>query len=148
MAPWLEISEVYDTIVNVIVHVEDYTYFRVFCRRKDNTGIAQEQPVGYQYSDFGTYFEDLDPETEYVLNIIYGTNENNCTNYAYSSDNLPSFVTASSSGGDTPDNPSVNEGLVWIEGNWYRPYICHGGSWVPAITRICYGNTWNNTGMV
>lgn len=89
--PYLEIHEVFTSMVTVRVHVEGYTYFRLFCRPA-NISTAEEI-AAFRAKDFYATFEGLTPGTKYVLNLMYGYDEDDCTNYAYSSSNLPSFTT-------------------------------------------------------
>ena len=89
--PYLEIYKVFADQVCVRVHVEGYTYFRVFCRPRDTNDATEFK--GQRASDFYVWFEDLMPGVTYVLNLMYGYTADDCTNYAYSSNNLPTFTT-------------------------------------------------------
>lgn len=214
-----------------IVDPGQYSVFKIYCRKLSDQN-AEMKLVYYDPNNPYVAFENLEPNTTYVYNMQYGTTEDNCTNYWYSS-NAPSFTTgvlmllnidsnierinitcirpngyqdtidcygdlspyglsvkansncyinSIDSNGKYPiiakgqteftimnddgswvdrylsvgserkeftiyvGGASSGSGLVWINGNWYQPYIYQNNGWHKAVPYIYYNKEWKGVG--
>ena len=120
-----------------VSYVSNYSWYRVYLRTDDGYNTEIHSEYYYRTSDFSVTISDLSPNTPYAINVGHGNANGDSTNFGTTS----YFTTSSSSSGSTEGDLS-GDGRVWIDGNWYQPYIFNGSKWVTATPCIFNGSRW------
>lgn len=147
-----------DTITVCIDISSSYTWYHILIYKNGNLSDTQAY---YRNTSGKEMFliENLSSGTEYKIEVRCSTSPS--VDEAISLGSYTVTTGGGSSGGTTdPDEPNPDEpdpdepdpdepydeteGLVYINGNWYIPYIYTSDGWIPAKAHI-YNSGWKVT---
>lgn len=148
--PSFNIDSYTENTITVCIDVSsNYTWYHILIYQNGSLSDTQSYYL-IESGEESLVIKNLSSNTEYEIEVRYGN--------SVSADEAASLgsktVTTSGSGGSggttDPDEPDPDEpydseeGLVYINGDWYIPYIYTSDGWLPAKAYI-YNSGWKVT---
>lgn len=100
-APSYSVSATDTTVTFTVVPASGYTYYRLFLRLSSSTAMIVDGLGFTATSAFSYTVSGLSPETEYTVNVRYGTSSANYEGYTIGAQTV---TTKASSGGSRPSD--------------------------------------------